>query len=49
MMIATQKLTSLAFAFYDGSKPIDSLNEDQKSQFITYKIKYLTSILDEYF
>jgi hypothetical protein len=33
-MISTQKLTSLAFAYYDGMRPEEKLNEDQKSQVI---------------
>lgn len=44
MMVATQKLTSLAFAFYDGMRRLEDLNEDQKSQ----AIRYLKIILLEY-
>jgi hypothetical protein len=33
-MISTQKLTSLAFAYYDGMRSIEKLNDDQKSQAI---------------
>ena len=36
MMISTQKLTSLAFAYYDGLKPAEQLSEDQKTQVIRY-------------
>ena len=35
MMITTQKLTSLAFSFNDGSHPEESLSISQKSQMIT--------------
>ena len=34
LMISTQKLTALAFAFHDGSKREEDLSEDQKSQAI---------------
>ena len=34
MMITTQKLTSFAFAYYDGMRPVEKLTEDQKSQAI---------------
>lgn len=34
MMVATQKLTSLAFAYYDGMRKPDDLNDDQKQQSI---------------
>ncbi len=34
MMISTQKLTSLAFSYYDGSKSIECLSADQRSQVI---------------
>ena len=34
MMVATQKLTSLAFAYYDGMRKPEDLNEDQKEQSI---------------
>ncbi|CAF0713092.1 unnamed protein product [Brachionus calyciflorus] len=34
MMVATQKLTSLAFAYYDGMRKFEDLNEDQKTQAI---------------
>ena len=33
-MISTQKLTSLAFAYYDGIRPVSDLNDDQKAQVI---------------
>jgi lysophospholipid acyltransferase 1/2 len=33
-MICVQKLTSLAFAYYDGIKPVEMLTPDQKSQAI---------------
>lgn len=36
MMVITQKLTSLAFAYYDGMRPEEKLNADQKSQAIRY-------------
>lgn len=36
MMIITEKLTSLAFAYYDGMRPEDKLTADQKSQAIRY-------------
>lgn len=36
MMVATQKLTSMAFSYYDGVKTEDKLNEDQAR----YQIKY---------
>ena len=42
MMIATQKLTALAFAYYDGMRKDDDLNEDQKSQAIKYLLVVLT-------
>lgn len=35
-MIITQKLTLLAFSFYDGFQPEDKLNADQKSHAIKY-------------
>ena len=31
-MVTTQKLTSLAFAYYDGSKKKEKLTKDQESQ-----------------
>lgn len=34
MMIMTQKLTALGFAFYDGIRPEEKLNDDQKTQAI---------------
>ena len=34
MMITTQKLTALAFSYYDGMKNFNSLTEDQKTQAI---------------
>jgi lysophospholipid acyltransferase 1/2 len=34
MMIMTQKLTALGFAYYDGFQPEEKLNADQKSQAI---------------
>lgn len=34
LMISTQKLTSLAFAFYDGKRREEDLSSDQKSQAI---------------
>ena len=34
MMIMTQKLTSLGFAYYDGMRPVELLNADQRSQAI---------------
>jgi hypothetical protein len=34
MMIFTQKLTSLAFAYHDGMKSDDELSPDQRSQAI---------------
>jgi hypothetical protein len=34
MMILTQKLTLLAFSYYDGMQPESKLNLDQKSQAI---------------
>ena len=36
MMVITQKLTSLAFAYYDGMRSEEKLNADQKSQAIRY-------------
>lgn len=36
LMVTTQKITSLAFAFYDGSKSETELSEDQKSQSIKF-------------
>ena len=36
MMIITQKLTALGFAYHDGMKSEDELTEDQKSQSIKY-------------
>lgn len=33
-MIMTQKLTSLAFAYYDGMRPTEKLTDDQKNQAI---------------
>jgi hypothetical protein len=35
MMISTQKLTSLAFAYYDGMRPVEKLSADQKTQAIS--------------
>jgi lysophospholipid acyltransferase 1/2 len=37
MMIFTQKLTSLAFAYHDGMKPDNQLSPDQLSQAIKHK------------
>lgn len=37
MMVATQKLTSLAFAYYDGMRKPNDLNDDQKQQSIKYE------------
>ncbi len=34
VMVSTQKLTSLAFAYYDGMRPEEKLNDDQKTQVI---------------
>ena len=34
IMITTQKLTSLAFAYYDGTKLNEILNKDQKEQVV---------------
>lgn len=34
LMILTQKLTALGFAFYDGSRPDEELSPDQRSQVI---------------
>lgn len=36
LMILTQKLTSLAFAFHDGSRPDSDLSPDQRSQAIRH-------------
>jgi hypothetical protein len=33
-MITTQKLTTLAFAFYDGTKLSETLSIDQKEQVV---------------
>jgi hypothetical protein len=33
-MISTQKLTALAFAYYDGGRPTEKLTDDQKGQAI---------------
>ncbi len=33
-MITTQKITALAFAYYDGIKSLETLTEDQKTQVI---------------
>lgn len=44
MMTNFQKLTALAFAYYDSQKPIESLNPDQKSQLIRYLIKKLKKL-----
>ena len=35
-MVTTQKLTSLAFSYYDGGRKVEKLNADQKSQAIKY-------------
>ena len=35
-MVLTQKLTSLGFAYYDGMRPVEKLNEDQRSQMIKH-------------
>jgi len=37
MMILTQKLTLLAFSYYDGCQSEENLNPDQKFQLIKYK------------
>ncbi len=34
MMVLTQKLTLLAFSYYDGMRPEEKLNPDQKTQSI---------------
>ena len=34
LMITTQKLTALSFAYYDGMRPTEKLSSDQKSQVI---------------
>lgn len=36
----TQKLTSMAFAYHDGMKPLEKLTEDQKSQAIRQLFQY---------
>ena len=42
MMILTQKLTYLAFSYYDSSRPVESLTKFQK----TYVLEELPSVLD---
>ena len=34
MMISTQKLTALGFAYYDGMRSQDALTDDQKTQVV---------------
>jgi hypothetical protein len=34
MMITTQKITALAFAYFDGTKSFETLSDDQKTQVI---------------
>ena len=33
-MVSTQKLTALAFAYYDGMRSIENLSADQRTQLI---------------
>lgn len=49
LMISTQKLTALAFAFHDGSKREEDLSEDQKSQAINHNphiIEFLSYVFN---
>jgi lysophospholipid acyltransferase 1/2 len=49
MMIFTQKLTSLAFAYHDGMKPDKQLSPDQLSQAIKHKphiIEFLSFVFN---
>jgi len=49
MMIFTQKLTSLAFAYHDGMKPDNQLSPDQLSQAIKHKphiIEFLSFVFN---
>lgn len=45
MMIITQKLTYLAFSYYDGGVSIEKLDQYQKE----YALKYLKKIIFKYF
>jgi len=49
IMILTQKLTSLAFAFHDGMKPDEKLSPDQRSQAIRHNphiIEFLSYVFN---
>jgi lysophospholipid acyltransferase 1/2 len=49
LMILTQKLTSLAFAFHDGMKPDEQLSPDQRSQAIRHNphiIEFLSYVFN---
>ena len=43
-MVSTQKLTSMAFAYYDGMRDDNQLNVDQKQQSIKYIVFSLSKI-----